>query len=1314
MSLVEVSAAPEARQGQSLDLSLLRPSIGDATIHRDPAPALPVDSAPVEVEASSKTHLGFKKPTGHNRNRSSWFKSVSPSFVSLYGDLESWQDRTIAASGVILAVLAGIPLPIIFYLFGEIIGDFPPEEHALRLALVRLLAVAAAYFVLTVLYMSACGLVAERIALTLRRKLLRCLLDLEQKYYDTHDIDVNALLTEKIETIQAGTSEKVGIFVQSISYFVVAIITGLVLNPKLTGILLAAAIPVIALTVGIGSTLMNRIAKRAADPNERAAGLLESAIRGVKMVQAFSINATMVEQHASHLRIGAAEEARRSLVSAGQLGIIYFTAYAINALAYYVGSQMVNLSGGAGTVYAVILLVLDGSMVVGQFVPFLEVFSRAATAGDYIRNLVEDTQHGKERRESNQSASFQFQTPLKLTCNNVGFRYPARPDVTILEKFSLDLKPGAVTALVGTSGGGKSTLIALLSRTYSEYTGSIDVCGKELRTIPSLHWRTAVAMLEQESVLFTGTIYENILHGAIGLELSEVELTERCEEAVQTAALDFIDDLPKGIHTMLNNTIQLSGGQKQRICLARALVQRAPILILDEPTSALDAHSEGIIMKAVKEAAQNGTTVLIVAHRLSTVLDADTIAVVSDGQIVEQGHSAKLLNKNGAFRTLFNAQQETAKDFEADESDSEMSDPILEKVLSVKERLSISSDFFEEKDEDLELGQDTQAKQQHTFSQAISGLYSVAKPELLAIAVALVACVLSGFILLGEAVISGNLIHLLNNNPNASETRLYCLLFFILALIAFASYTTSGSLFGMASSRIVARLQNRGLKSILQQDMAWFALTGHSTQELLATLATDTGAFASLSGVVIGTILTTLVMIVGGIVLSMIIAWKIAIVLLATAPVILVAGFLRSHTLGKYEERRRSAYQSATALATESCRKIRTVQMLGLGQKLYGQYSGALKQPYNDCVRFTIYSNTILAAAFAIPYFIYALAYWWGSKQVREGNYSDTRFFIVLPATLFAAQSAGRLFAFSPEMIRAKAAANSIMEILHAQPHIMKTEERSSPEHSSVTSVEKVHNNVVKSDTPQSGIEFNEVSLAYSSDSHKTAVRDLSLSIAPGEKVALVGPSGAGKSSAIALLERFYDPTSGSVKFGGKDLRKTDIEQHRSQIGLVSQEPELFPGSIAFNISLGAVAGQCVTDAQIENVCKKCGLNDFITSLPEGYATDCSSNSSSKLSGGQKQRLCIARALIRDPQVLLLDEPTSALDAVTERNIQNTIAAASEGRTTVTVAHRLASIRDSDRIVVFDRGRVVEQGTHLELMRHNGLYASMAKAQSLT
>lgn len=251
------------------------------------------------------------------------------------------------------------------------------------------------------------------------------------------------------------------------------------------------------------------------------------------------------------------------------------------------------------------------------------------------------------------------------------------------------------------------------------------------------------------------------------------------------------------------------------------------------------------------------------------------------------------------------------------------------------------------------------------------------------------------------------------------------------------------------------------------------------------------------------------------------------------------------------------------------------------------------------------------------------------------------------------------------------------------------------------------------SDEKASGLLFNHVSFSYPTEPGTPVLQNTTIAAKPGQTIALVGPSGAGKSSLVALIERFYVPTAGGILLDGHNIQGLDLQTFRDKIALVSQESDLFPGSITYNVKLGRSNQQNATDADVERACRQCGLHDFITSLPDGYNTECGSSGSSKLSGGQRQRVAIARALVRNPEILLLDEPTSALDAHSEQLVKQSLAEASQGRTTVIVAHRLASIQHADCIYVLDQGTVVEEGGHDELVKKGGLYASMAKAQSI-
>ncbi|OQO07882.1 hypothetical protein B0A48_06674 [Cryoendolithus antarcticus] len=1141
------------------------------------------------------------------------------SFPSLHrSNLSDRKTKSMATLGLIAAIAAGIPLPIMFDIFGKIINAFPPTEQEIRIRITQLLSLAVAYFTMTTFYMSVFGRVGDTIAITVREKLLNCLLHLDQAYYDTNDLDVTALLTAKVETIQVGTSEKLSKWA---------------LCSMRSSLVFYFVIPAMVIIVALGSHWVSKLTTQLTKASESANALRESALRAIKVVQAFDIENDLCRKQKVSLQSNLGISIRKAIISACMFGSMYGVAYAANGLAFFVGSRM-TAGGEAGTAYAVCLLILDASFVVGQFAPLLEILARATAAGEEIESLMEQTKQAEVCWSAESETSPLCLHGQAVSFKGVQFSYPARPTAKVLNDLSLQFQPGTFNAVVGTSGGGKSTLVSLLLKIYESYSGTIRIGTHDLRRIDAAQLRAQISVVEQESILFKGSIRDNILHGLTDRYIPDASKHERCQEALLASGVNFIDALPNGLDSVIDNSLQLSGGQKQRLCLARALINRPAVLILDEPTSALDARSETLVAQTVSRVATSGTTVIMIAHRLSTILGADNIVVLSDGKVVESGTPDAVAVPGTIFNGLLETQGTTLTTSDSDVSSDSI--PMPDKALEISSAGSITTSAAGNKVEPTE--------ETASSRVVVKELARLIKADALLISVGLFCSAVSGAIIVGEAIVFGNLITLLNSDtPNLNDDiRFYCLMFFILACIALVSYAGSGSAFGVASARLTGRIQRSLFRTMLRQDMEWFAAPGRSLHELMARINSDAGNLAALSGVVI-------------------------------------------------EDRHRNAYNDACAIAAEACRNIRTMTILGMEDGVLERYKKALRGPFKSGLRFTIAANDLLAFSFAVTYFVYSLAYWWGSKQVREGTSTSTQFFIILPALLFSAQGAGQAFSLTPEITRAKSAARNIVRLLSLRPTILcdaNLQDVAGRDFSALSLIEKPGGS-----TPLKII-FDNVSLHYNNDSNP-ALRDVSLSITEGQSIALIGPSGAGKSTAITLIERFLDPSSGSIYIDGIDIRNMSARKLRSRMSLVPQETDLFPGSISYNVELGAAPGQTVTH------------------LPDGYNTDCSSNSSAKLSGGQRQRIAIARAMIRKPEILLLDEPTSALDAYSERVVQDSLEAASKGRTTITVAHRLASVQAADRIFVFDERRIVERGTHSELINMRGLYVSMAKAQSV-
>ena len=931
-------------------------------------------TAPPRVgrDVSTVPRTFFRQILGLNPFKTSYF--------ALYKPLDDLESRLILLAAVLLAIAAGIPLPLIGVIFGKIINNFPPNEDELRVRLGQLMGVAVAFFAVTWGWSVCWGVIGERVSRRMRESLVERSLGMEPAFFDTESPDLTGTLTEKTQTIQLGTSEKVGLFIASISYFVAAFVVGFTLNAKLTGILLASVIPAMGLIVYSGTKFVSKFSKQANIYVEEAAAVAESALRAVQVVQAFGVSEELAKSHIKLLRSALREGLKKSIAGAMMLGCIYFVAYAANALAFWQGHRQRGGQGEtlaeAGTIYAVVFLILDASFVVGQFGPFIQTFALAAAAGQSVFSILNHprSQIDVYSKEENQVDESLFKKDIEL--HDVSFVYPARPTSRILNGLNIRFQAGKVTGLVGPSGSGKSTVAALLFRFYDPTSGRISLGGEELKSLNIASLRSHIALVTQQPILFAGTILDNILHGIPNYEtLSEEEAVSRCLAAAAEAHCDFLEHLPEGIHTKIGSGhhSQISGGQKQRISLARALVGNPSLLILDEYTSAMDATSETMVLEALKKSsASSGRTTIIIAHRLATVKDADRILVMKDGVVVEEGHHESLVKADGIYAELIRAQQFEKKMDSSTTSSSIMSSSKSIPTDQLKEVVQDSQTPTALKDDNTP---------QKSVTELIKRCLALSRPELPFIILGLISSIISGGIIIGEAVVFGNLIELLNQTTPSeylnSRVAFFCLLFFILSLAALFSHGCGGGAFGIVSENLVLRVRDVSFRTILSQDIGWFSKPGHSHHALMSKMTMDSGHISGLSGVILGTLFSITTSMLGGIILAHILAWKIAIVLLSAVPVMLLAGFFRLRILAKAEQRHQTAYNDAAALASEACGAIQTVAALGREHDVLRLYRKAVQGPYEQSLKFTIWGNVLLAFSLSVTYFVYALAYWW-------------------------------------------------------------------------------------------------------------------------------------------------------------------------------------------------------------------------------------------------------------------------------------------------------------------------------------------------
>eukprot|EP00261_Vitis_vinifera_P040305 XP_019081548.1 PREDICTED: ABC transporter B family member 19-like [Vitis vinifera] len=1208
-------------------------------------------------------------------------------------------DWVLMALGTLGSIVHGLAQPVGYLLLGKALdayGTNIKDPEAMVDALYKVVPyvwyMAAAMFPAGILEVGCWMHASERQVSRLRLAFLRAALNQEIGAFDT-DLTSGKIISgisSHMSIIQDAIGEKLGHFLSNIATCFSGILIAAICCWEVS-LLTLLVVPLVLVTGATYSKKMNAISAAKMHFLSEATSMIEQTLSQIKTVFAFVGESTAAKSFSECMDKQFRISKREAIIKGVGTGLFQTVTTCCWALIIWVGAIVVTAKrSSGGDIIAAVMSILFGAISLTYAAPDIQIFNSAKAAGNEVFQVI--------KRKPAISYDSEGKTLEKINGNidmqDVYFTYPSRKERLILDGFSFSIPAGKVVALVGSSGCGKSTVISLVARFYDPSQGEILIDNYNIKDLDLKFLRKNIGAVFQEPSLFSGTIKDNIKVGSMEADDQEVQ-----NVALMANAHSFITQLPDQYSTEVGERgVQLSGGQKQRIAIARAIIKNPPILLLDEATSALDSESEKLVQAAIEKAMQ-GRTVILIAHRMSTVINADMIAVIENGQVKETGTHSDLLDTSNFYNNLFNMQNLCP------DQGSRVTD-LTEENASTDQEISFQ-DLDQSEEPNKHPRDALKEEEQRVRGKRVQFFriwFGLKKSELIKTAIGSFAAALSGISkpFFGYFIITIGVAYY--KEDAKQRVGLYSILFSLIGLLSLFTHTLQHYFFGVIGEKAMTNLRqalySEILSGILNNELAWFEKPENNVGSLTSRIINDTSTVKTIISDRMSVIVQCISSILIATIVTMKLNWRMGLVAWAVMPCHFIGGLIQAKFAKGFSSGSAAAHCELVALASESATNMKTIASFCHEDFILDKAKIALEPPMRKSRRASIKYGIIQGFSLCLWNIAHAVALWYTAVLVERDQATfenGIRSYQIFSLTV---PSITELWTLIPTVISAISILTPTFKTLDRKTEI----EPDTPENSHA---EKI----------KGRIEFQNVSFNYPLRPEVTVLNNFCLQIEAGSKVALVGPSGAGKSSVLALILRFYDPRAGRILIDRKDIRNYNLRRLRSRIGLVQQEPLLFSSSIRDNICYG---NDGASETEIIEVAREARIHEFISNLSHGYDTVVGQKGC-QLSGGQKQRIAIARTLLKRPAILLLDEATSALDTQSERAVVSALESTKLNnngdlsRTTqITVAHRLSTVINSDTIIVMDKGEIVEMGPHSTLIAvSDGLYSKLVQLQSL-